>query len=226
MSDTWIDAVRRANPYPAELSAPPIEPLLRRLHEEPSPARWRRRARIPHPSVGGAIATLSVVVAVGIGVVALVALRHARTVAPGADRTSGTAGAADAACRPEVRDQVLPGWARAGFSEARPRMPFELGAAGRIGAIVWAPQLDSPPSSTYNNKILWVARTPDESGRPLAIKAQRMAGTRKLGAPVRRTVAGGPGPSIINVPEAGCWRFTLRWAGLTDRLDLSYVRPG
>jgi len=81
--------------------------------------------------------------------------------------------------------------ARAGFSDARPRMPFELGASGRIGAIVWG-QLDSPPSEQHRNKILWVARSPDQSGSPLRISAQRMDGTRPTGStcPTRDLVSG------------------------------------
>ena len=38
-----------------------------------------------------------------------------------------------------------------------------------------------------------------------------------------RTVAGGPGPSIINLPASGCWRLTLRWSGRADSLDLAYA---
>jgi len=34
---------------------------------------------------------------------------------------------------------------------------------------------------------------------------------------------GGPGPSIINLPVAGCWRFRLRWSGRTDTIDLRFV---
>ena len=46
-----------------------------------------------------------------------------------------------------------------------------------------------------------------------------MVGARPVGAPVLRRVQGGPGPSIINLPRAGCWRFTLRWARSVDELD-------
>jgi len=46
-------------------------------------------------------------------------------------------------------------------------------------------------------------------------------------------VGGGPGPSIIDLPATGCWRFTLTWStfGLSsgpsfrDTLDLRYVKP-
>jgi hypothetical protein len=40
---------------------------------------------------------------------------------------------------------------------------------------------------------------------------------------VSRTVLGGPGPSIINLPASGCWRLTLRWSGRVDSLDLDYA---
>ncbi|MBQ1067635.1 hypothetical protein KBX39_12605, partial [Micromonospora sp. D75] len=56
---------------------------------------------------------------------------------------------------------------------------------------------------------------------PLVITATR-DGT---GAPVVREVDGGPGPSIVDLPAAGCWRLRLDWSGCTDTMDLVY-RPG
>jgi hypothetical protein len=50
-----------------------------------------------------------------------------------------------------------------------------------------------------------------------------MRGRRLLGAPVHRRVEGGPGPSGVDLPRAGCWRLRLRWSGHTDRLDVRYV---
>ena len=50
-----------------------------------------------------------------------------------------------------------------------------------------------------------------------------MIGSTKVGSPVGRKVIGGPGPSIINLLAAGCWRFTLRWSGQLDTLDLTYA---
>lgn len=44
-----------------------------------------------------------------------------------------------------------------------------------------------------------------------------------VGPVQRRTVGGGPGPSIIDMPTAGCWQFTLRWSGHTDTVDLPYA---
>lgn len=127
------------------------------------------------------------------------------------------------ACASAVKTGVLPRWARGGFSDPKPRMPYELGRAGDIAALVWGNPLLSPPPRTHNNKILWVSRVQTQAGSNLRIAAQRMQGTRPVGTPVSRTVAGGPGPSIINLPQSGCWRLTLRWSGRVDWLDLNYA---
>jgi hypothetical protein len=39
-----------------------------------------------------------------------------------------------------------------------------------------------------------------------------------------RHVDGGPGPSIIDLPKAGCWTLDLRWSGHTDTVRLEYVK--
>jgi len=129
-------------------------------------------------------------------------------------------------CQPRVVDGVIPSWAQAGFHPPDRRMPYEIGAQGHIAALLWAYPLLAPPPTTHNNKILWVSEV-STSGAPLIISAQRMMGSDPIGQPARRTVAGGPGPSIINLPGAGCWRLELRWSGHHDTLDLDYLRnPG
>jgi hypothetical protein len=102
-------------------------------------------------------------------------------------------------------------------------MPYSLGSAGKIAALLWANPLLAPPSKNYNNKILWVSHQSALPGSDLQISAQRMIGSKPLGAPVARRVMGGPGPSIIDLPAAGCWRFRLRWSGRADTIDLRYV---
>jgi hypothetical protein len=131
--------------------------------------------------------------------------------------------ARSSACASDVRRGVLPEWARAGFSEAEPRIPHVLGASHRIVAILFGDPLTSPPRRGPSNKILWAAREPLDAPSDLRIRAQRMDGRRALGRPVSRVVARGPGPSIIDLPAPGCWRLTLRWAGRTDTLDLRYA---
>ncbi len=118
---------------------------------------------------------------------------------------------------------VLPAWARTGFSDPKSTMSYVLGRAGRIAAILFADPLRSPRPKDHNNKILWVSHAPSVAGSDLRISAQRMTRSTAVGAPVRRTVAGSPGPSIVDLPAAGCWRLTLRWTGRVDTLDLWYA---
>jgi hypothetical protein len=132
----------------------------------------------------------------------------------------------DAACSAHVTRGVLPSWARTGFSDPRPRMPYVLGARRSIVAILWADPLLSPPPRDHNNKILWVSRSTPVPGSDLRIVAQRMDGSTPVGPAARRTVMGGPGPSIINMPAAGCWRLRLTWSRHTDSLDVSYSPRG
>jgi hypothetical protein len=111
---------------------------------------------------------------------------------------------------------VLPSWATAGFSDPHPALPHVVGDRGRIAALVFGYPLQSPPGATRANKILWVTRRPPAALGPLRIQAR--LGSRV----VTRTVAGGPGPSIVNLPARGCWRVTLRWPGGSDTMQLRY----
>jgi hypothetical protein len=124
-------------------------------------------------------------------------------------------------CRAQVTVGVLPIWARAGFRDPNPQMPYVLGTAGEIAGLLFGNPLQSPPKN-HNNKILWVSHVPTTPGSDLRISAQRMTGSLPVGSPVTRKVIGGPGPSIINLPSAGCWRLSLRWSGQIDMLDLRY----
>jgi hypothetical protein len=127
-----------------------------------------------------------------------------------------------APCASGVHEAVLPTWARTGFSDERPVMQYALGASGRIAAIVFGFPLLSPPGKTRNNKILWVSHSAVRPLSDLRIRAQRMVGTRSVGPVVLRTVDNGPGPSIVDLPAAGCWRLALTWSGRSDTLDLRY----
>lgn len=129
---------------------------------------------------------------------------------------------ADRRCHAEVDHGVLPVWARAGFSGPKPRIAHVVGRSRRIVAILFGHPLRAPPTPGRNNKILWVPRMLAAGRGALWIRAQRMNGNRPVGTPVRGIVSGGPGPSIVDVREAGCWRFTLNWSGRTDTLDLEY----
>ena len=132
-------------------------------------------------------------------------------------------GASSGRCHSAVRHGVLPTWARAGFSDPRPRMPHVIGRSGDIAAILFGYPLLSPPAESRANKILWVSRIPLKRGSDLRIRAQRMRGAKPVGRHVVRVIRGGPGPSYVNLPAHGCWRLSLRWSGHSDELDLAFL---
>ena len=117
----------------------------------------------------------------------------------------------------EAKTQVVPEWARTGFSDPEPKMPLVLGQHRRIVAIVFGSPLYAPPKEDRSNKILWVSREPQDAMSDLKIRATR-TGDGKV---AERKVPGGPGPSLIDLPE-GCWKLQLSWSGHTDELDLRY----
>lgn len=140
---------------------------------------------------------------------------------PGLSPTApGLSPASASACAPVVDPGVISDWARAGFTDPEPVANHSVGVAGEIAGILFGYPFTAPPRPDTNNKILWVARYVD--GSDLVISAQRMDGADPVGWPVERIVPGGPGPSVIDMPEVGCWRLTLSWAGRTDRIDLDY----
>jgi|SRR6478752_4083598 len=167
----------------------------------------RRRRRL----VAAGLATATAVAAVAVTVP--VALNSGS-----ADRSS-TATTPGASCVDPVPSRVLPEWARTGFSDPHPRMPYVLGDDGAIAAILFAQPLTAPPSADHNNKILWVSRV--EADSSLHITATLQDGS----ATTTRVVDGAPGPSIIDLPEPGCWHLTLKWGDNTDTLDLAYLAP-
>ncbi|MEU8047692.1 hypothetical protein AB0B71_26555 [Micromonospora echinofusca] len=149
-----------------------------------------------------------------------------RPAAPAASPDSavptGAASAAPPGCGSRVETGPLPDWADAGFSGST-RMPHVLGASGEIVAILFGHPLRTVRRNGTNNKILWVAHPTTKppavtTADPLRITAT-LDGT---GTRVIREVAGGPGPSIVDLPQAGCWRLELRWSGRTDVMDLVY----
>lgn len=93
-----------------------------------------------------------------------------------------------------------------------------MGDHGDIVAAIFGYPLAVTRPTDSSNKILWVSRPAGPPG-DLRITATRDGTTD----PVRRTVPGGPGPSIIDLPQPGCWRLTLTWSGHTDTMNLVYA---
>ena len=194
---------------PGTERAPQAEALIKE-------ARRRRRRRW----IRGAGAVLLL----GAGATTWVLLeRPAGT--PRAAGTSTSRPATAGACASAVVYGSLPVWARSGFQPPSQAMPYVLGARGDIVAVLWARHdpLVTPTPPDRANKILWVSKLPLSGESSLQITAQRLVGGTPVGPVQRRTVDGGPGPSIIDMPTAGCWQFTLRWSGHADTVDLPYA---
>src|SRR2546423_71529 len=122
-------------------------------------------------------------------------------------------------CAYDVRRDVIPAWARTGFSGPSPSgYPYVLGTHGDILGVVFGYPLAAPAAADRDNKILWVSRVPVTAPATLTLTARQDGVPR----PETREVAGGPGPSIIDLPRPGCWHVTLTWSGHTDTVDLRY----
>lgn len=121
------------------------------------------------------------------------------------------------ACDGAVVTSALPTWARGGFSRGAYVEPHITGSGGDIVGILFVNPLRAHQTPGTNNKILWVAKDP-RSG-PLVIRAHLEGSSRD----VTRTVSGGPGPSIIDMPAPGCWKLTLMWSDHTETAALPYA---
>jgi hypothetical protein len=103
-------------------------------------------------------------------------------------------------------------------------MPHTMSTKGEMAAVFWdrTDPLVVPAPKNRANKILWVSKAPLTFGSNLTITAQRLVGSEPVGPIQHRVVIGAPGPSIINMPTAGCWLLTLRWSGHVDTINLHY----
>ncbi|MCZ7437028.1 hypothetical protein O7598_11540 [Micromonospora sp. WMMC241] len=137
--------------------------------------------------------------------------------------SSAAAPAASAGCHSPVATGRLPDWADAGFS-GDTRMPHVFGDRGEIVAILFGHPLTVSRSEGPTNKILWVGRPASASPDPAASTTLVITATLDgSGTRVTREVAGGPGPSIVDLPAAGCWHLRLAWSGRVDTMDLGYA---
>ncbi|HYM96776.1 MAG TPA: hypothetical protein VET26_05730 [Candidatus Sulfotelmatobacter sp.] len=124
-----------------------------------------------------------------------------------------------------LTDALPPIWAQGGWSQPKAPwgVPWALGTGGEAVAYVFANQLvagSSPRVDGTSNKVLWVAK-----GAPpnFVVNARPLGEDRPL-----VTIAGGP--SIVDLPTAGCWTFQLTWGSSgeagSSTLSLEVLPPG
>ncbi len=70
------------------------------------------------------------------------------------------------------------------------------------------------PATAAIPPVLWL-------GVVLVLSLQRPEGT--TGRTIIQVVQGGPGPSVVDLPVPGCWRFDLTWGSYSDTLHLGYA---
>ncbi|HEY6744957.1 MAG TPA: hypothetical protein VI357_04480 [Mycobacteriales bacterium] len=178
----------------------------------------RRRAR---RQVAVMASALAVVVLAGGAAMA----GRLRTDEPTIAGTPPSPASTAAGCAP-LETGPLPDWARTGFSSADPGIPFARSRDGRFLAIVFGNPLSAPPAPDRSNKILWVVApvtgaTVESAPGQFWVEA-RLEGT---GLSVRRDIGLAPGPSIVDLPRAGCWQLELHWGPYRDTMGLRYRAP-
>jgi hypothetical protein len=180
-------------------------------HDQDLAGSVRRKARRRTRRIAGLVAAAAVVVT------ALAVTAEARlTRAEG-----GPAVTVTDSCNGSPTRAVLPSWARTGFSEPEPVMPFVRSTSGNVVAILFGNELTAPARADVGNKVLWVWK--QYPADPQAVKASaRLDGT---GPVVTAGLPTPTGPSYVDLPTPGCWRLTLSWPGGSDTIDLQAVAP-
>jgi hypothetical protein len=108
-----------------------------------------------------------------------------------------------------VTDAEPPAWAQGGWKHdvgTQWPVPWAFGTQDNTVAYLFARQLvagDSPRADGTQNKVLWIAKE-SPSGTNVWVEGRPLGQSQPV-----VTIAGGP--SITDVPTAGCWTFRLSW---------------
>ncbi len=101
---------------------------------------------------------------------------------------------------------------------------------GIVGhSFAWPKPFRSPPLPDRHNKILWELKRPRRATDTADLLIT--ASLNNSAVVVHRRVEGHvtPGrtrPSIIDVPEPGCWTFSLAWGAQRDTVSVRYRGSG
>lgn len=114
-----------------------------------------------------------------------------------------------------LTDAAPPVWAQGGWSVAKGTpwpVPWAFGTHNNAVAYLFAKQLVagvSPRLDGSQNKVLWEVRD-SPSGANVLVQGRPLGQLQPV-----VTIAGGP--SITDVPTAGCWTFQLSWVSNGQR---------
>jgi hypothetical protein len=113
-----------------------------------------------------------------------------------------------------LTDAEPPVWAQGGWTHTKGTpwdVPWALGTPDNTVAFVFANQLVTaagPRADETSNKVLWVSK--DNPAGGFTVEGRPLGQTQPV-----VTIAGGP--SIVDVPTAGCWTFRLSWSAHGQR---------
>jgi hypothetical protein len=136
---------------------------------------------------------------------------------------SSASASRDLPCATTLSPTPLPTWAQAGFSPPDQPATQIRGVNDLIVGVVFGDPLRAPNIAGHGNKILWVMNPVDTGLHPSNDPDLKIHATLNgTATAVDRTILGGPGPSLVDMPKPGCWTFNLSWSGRSDRLALLY----
>ena len=139
--------------------------------------------------------------------------------APGASPSPGGCGGT------ALYQGAIPAWLDEAGGHNNPRgLPYAVAAPPDAAAFLFAHPLRAGHPSNPANKILWVVRG-DRHGQDLVLDAHPL-GASSPSMHLSLPSNSGPGniyPSIVDVPSAGCWHFSLQWATGHAGIDLGYA---
>lgn len=117
-----------------------------------------------------------------------------------------------------------PSWLDAAGAHNNPTgLPYVLASQQTVAGFIFGYPLRAGHPADRANKVLWVVRLP-RNGAPLDISGQ-LSDTSAPTVHVSESAGSGPGeiyPSIVDVPQPGCWRLDLTWSGNQATVYLEY----
>ena len=118
----------------------------------------------------------------------------------------------------------VPAWLdEAGAHNNPDSLPYVLATPQQAAGFIFGYPLRSGHPENPSNKILWVVGWP-RNGSSLEITGHPLGAAAPI-VTVDRAADSSPGeiyPSIVDVPQPGCWHFDLAWAGHKASVELLY----
>jgi hypothetical protein len=118
----------------------------------------------------------------------------------------------------------VPSWLdEAGAHNNPDFLPYVVAVPADAAGFIFGYPLRAGHPENPSNKILWVVRLP-RGGSGLEITGHPADATKPT-IDVAVPANSGPGeiyPSIVDVPQPGCWHFDLAWAGHHAAVELMY----